>query len=499
MAKGISNAKTRQLELEHSTEVPAGSRFFPGSTTAIPEGISIRSRKGVQIDFMYQGIRRTETLRGTPTVAHVLKACEKRRRVNQSIGLGLFIYEDEFPNSRQVANPKNLENIQLVPTIGEALDTWLAVVKNTVGINAHIDYTKDIKGQLKLIPLHVLQIDLAKSGLQQSDFLSTLPADLLTVQGICNLRNWYLEHRGVSVKRLMNILIPLRGTMAMLAEDPHQSAISENPFDRVRPLKRNQILVEPSSLILTNSAGPALSMEQVAQFKEDNVRPDPFTPEEIAAFLPHMSAPIVNLVKFWISTGLRTGELIALQWGDIDLKGGKICIRHAVSRGVYKQPKSGEIRWVKMGPQAKEALQAQFDLGGQTGEYVFPNPFTNRRWADESKICSRFKAALALAGVRYRRPYHCRHTYASTQLSLGESVLFVAEQLGHRNCAMVLRHYARWIPSVDIMAGLRGAVANPIKLSNEGNTPVFSTNATSSTPAGVITPLAHSIDQLGVS
>lgn len=221
--------------------------------------------------------------------------------------------------------------------------------------------------------------------------------------------------------------------------------------------------------------------------------------------MQHMSAPFVHLVQFWLWTGLRTGELIALQWRDIDWNRGEICIRYSVSRGIFKETKSNRMRWVKMLPLAREALRAQFNYSGQGGTYVFLNPYTNSRWANESKIRDRFKEALAKAGVRYRRPYHCRHTYASTLLSAGESTLFVAEQLGHRDWNMVMRHYGRWIPKVDSMAGSRaahsiasvlsdksGALAAPtIAPSAEGGESVHSSQACAETDDGSSGKASH--------
>jgi len=467
MANSLSNAQIRKLELQHDTVVPAGSKYFPGTETPIPEGITIRSRRGVQIDFMYEGARRTETLRGTPTVAHVLKAYTIRQRVLQAIGLGLLDYATEFPGSRQVRQTRQIADNPEVPTIGEALDTWLVTVKHTVGKNAFIDYTKDIKGQLKKVPLTVLDGTNGKNSLHLEGVLGDLPANQLTPERISNLRSWFLE-RPVSVKRLMNILIPLRGAMGQLAADPRQQAILEDPFERVRPLKRKKVLVERLPALSAGGSTLQLAIHQVAKFQEDDDRPDPFTPDEVAAFVRCMPEPFVHLVQFWLWTGLRTGELIALQWCDIDWDGGEICVRHSLSRGVFKETKSDRVRWVKLLPPAKAALEAQFAYSGQDASYVFPNPYTKRRWANESKICDRFKAALLSSGVRYRRPYHCRHTYASTLLSAGESTLFVAEQLGHRDWSMVMRHYGRWIPKVDAQAGHRVTTSYVTKWGADG-------------------------------
>ena len=64
----------------------------------------------------------------------------------------------------------------------------------------------------------------------------------------------------------------------------------------------------------------------------------------------------------------------------------------------------------------------------------------------EEHLTEAFKAACERSGVRYRRPYTLRHTFASKALSAGVEVAWLAQQLGDR-VETVLRHYARWIGS----------------------------------------------------
>src|SRR5438874_4124793 len=55
--------------------------------------------------------------------------------------------------------------------------------------------------------------------------------------------------------------------------------------------------------------------------------------------------------------------------------------------------------------------------------------------------------ALKKAGVRYRKPYQTRHTYASMMLMAGENPMWVAKQMGHTDWSLTAKRYSRWIPS----------------------------------------------------
>lgn len=104
---------------------------------------------------------------------------------------------------------------------------------------------------------------------------------------------------------------------------------------------------------------------------------------------------------------------------------------------------------------------AQIKLLGAPEGWVFPNPFTKQRWANDSKITKRWRKAIEKAGVRYRKPYQTRHTYASMMLSAGENVMYVAGQMGHADWSMLVKVYGRWIPSGALtQAGELVATAN---------------------------------------
>ncbi len=60
-----------------------------------------------------------------------------------------------------------------------------------------------------------------------------------------------------------------------------------------------------------------------------------------------------------------------------------------------------------------------------------------------------------------------RHTYASTLLSNGENIAWIATQMGHINTEMVIRNYGEFIPNSNLLGGytLKGKIDLVTKLS----------------------------------
>lgn len=455
MSKGIPNSLTSVRKSQASLLVPKGAVTFPGSSTPLPEGVKVRSVHGVQIEFMFEGRRNYETIKGTPTVAHVQAAAEKRQRVIQLIGLGKFSYELEFPQSPRVRKAvEDHEETTVQPVkMGKALDDWLLVTEPTVGPNGAKDYRKDV-AYLKALPASSL--GLPASARNSPTTLGEVIAPEITDIHVSAFRDWLTKRPGaksgttLSYKRVMNLLTPMRGAMERLASE---GLIPRNPFLNLKPLKKIGSVQRAKSHVDLDTELPAVCEASTSGSIEGQV--DVFTPHEVEALLKHMSGAFKFMVAFWFLTGLRTGELIALRWSDIDWVARKIFVRRSLSRGILKLPKFDKRRWVDLPDAALKILIEHKKLSSETKGWVFLNPATGQQYANESKICARFRAATQRAGVRYRRPYNCRHTYASVMLSAGEPPLYVAAQMGHNDWGMLIKTYGRWIPQVDTRAGVR--------------------------------------------
>lgn len=122
---------------------------------------------------------------------------------------------------------------------------------------------------------------------------------------------------------------------------------------------------------------------------------------------------LAELIRFAAYTGLRQGELVVLQWSDINLKERTCTVERALSGNTIGPPKSGKTRVVPLGAPAYDALKRLRKRPNFTGpdEYVFATIVGER--PDPSALRQRYNQARDAAGVPPLTFHGLRHTAAS--------------------------------------------------------------------------------------
>jgi len=141
------------------------------------------------------------------------------------------------------------------------------------------------------------------------------------------------------------------------------------------------------------------------------------------------------LVLLGAEAGLRQGELIALEWGDVDLVAGALTVRRSSWRGIVGTPKNGRERKVPLTARLKTALKAHRHL---KSELVFCHadgrPFT------QSAIEAALRFGCKRAGLRIIGSHVLRHTFCSHLAMLGAAPKAIQEFVGHSTLTMTLRY-----------------------------------------------------------
>jgi integrase len=134
---------------------------------------------------------------------------------------------------------------------------------------------------------------------------------------------------------------------------------------------------------------------------------------------------IRSLLMFAAFSGMRPGELMALDWSDVDLPALRVTVSKRLYRGGIDLPKSNKVRVIALTPPARDALLSLPEREGP----VFVAKAGGRLCAP--LLSSYWREVLAAAGLRFdfylATKHKCVH-YMKVKLHLPNHV--IAAQMG---------------------------------------------------------------------
>ena len=181
----------------------------------------------------------------------------------------------------------------------------------------------------------------------------------------------------------------------------------------------------------------------------------PFTKQQMIDILDIAEGYIKNFILLMYATGMRPGEIIALEWSDIDWDRELIYVTKTRHSGKDKKPKTASsIRDVEMFTNAKNALKAQYELT-KDDEKVFMKTLVStgkkKAFSNHGNISLTLKAILETLNIDGMHLYCLRHTFASTMIALPDvDMLWVSQMMGHKDLSTTLKKYAKFIKEDDV-------------------------------------------------
>lgn len=371
----------------------------------LPRGITIREHSAgqtINITFTYKGVRCREPLSNLPvTPANIKYADRLKSEIQGKIERNTFLYADYFP-----ASPK-LKIFGVAKTSSTVLDYLNTYIDNCIvrGLSPSTiaGYKKCVSA---LSSMHKLMVTELTAGI---------------------IKNW-ITSTTTTAKTTRNILSLFR------------SAVDEAVTDGL--LQSN-----PVSLV---SVGRYKGTESASEVSSREV--DPFSPVEVEGILNAAgNIQWVNLFQFAFETGMRSSELCALKWKNIDFISRTANVSSAMVVGVIKGTKTkAGTRTIELSDLALSSLGSQKRFTFLHSEFVFHDPKTEQPWAGADAIRKKaWVPTLKRAGVRYRHPYQTRHTYATKHISQGRNLFWLASQMGHKGPEMLFRHYGSYMKEYD--------------------------------------------------
>lgn len=179
---------------------------------------------------------------------------------------------------------------------------------------------------------------------------------------------------------------------------------------------------------------------KVKLFKETNSRERSLTPEQAKMLLAALPEHQKEMVLFALATGLRQGNVVRLEWPQINM-----ALRHAWVSGT--QSKNGRPIAVPLNDIAMGVLERQ---AGKHPSRVFTYKGKPVAWANTKK----WRDTLLELGIHDFRWHDLRHTWATWQRQAGTPTHELQKLGGWRTGAMVER-YAHLAPDQLALAASR--------------------------------------------
>ncbi len=257
--------------------------------------------------------------------------------------------------------------------------------------------------------------------------------------------------------------ITQQGVQGFLAKCLHENKLS--------PKTANSLLLLLKLILKHACEWGHLARNPAASVKPVRVEPKEMAflcPDEIQRFLKQADEPYRTLFLTALLTGMRRGELLGLQWGDLDWHNNRIHVRRTLychtkeelaelgesQKWRFSTPKSQKsIRTIVMSPKLRDALElhrlvcprSPYDLvfGTKQGQPLHA----------ENVVKKEFLPTLSRAGLRRIRFHDLRHTYTTLLIAQGVHAKFIQAQLGHASIETTMDCYGHLLPEVGCQVG----------------------------------------------
>jgi integrase len=277
--------------------------------------------------------------------------------------------------------------------------------------------------------------------------------DTITAADVERFRN---EKRATMVARYVNALLQHLGAIFGYA------------------VKHNLIVRNPADRTLVERVRRARVADQVAEAIDPrSVLTGPQAHQLIAAARPGIVRTFITLA---LLTGCRSGELLALPWGHVDLDQRKLKVSRSLS-----WDRSGEKGKPVFGPPKTDSSYRTLDIAPELvamlREWKVRSPYKSDAdlvFATQAGgpqhlgyLRRGLDAALDACPTLPRvSPHELRHTFASLLLLANRPVTQVARLLGHKDPSITLTVYSHWFDDAEeknreTMGALAATVLTP--------------------------------------
>ena len=198
----------------------------------------------------------------------------------------------------------------------------------------------------------------------------------------------------------------------------------------------------------------AVSKKLIARNPADGCRLPPAKPREMQVLTPEEVQRLLiqaredscyELLLLEIATGLRRGELLALQWDDLNFKTGALRVERQVHRAkgelIISQPKTKAANRTIILPAPLLSVLKEYRQQIHS-RWLFPSPRKDDLPLDPASVRKHLTTILERAGCKHIRFHDLRHLFATMSLEHGMDIKTLSTVIGHVSSSTTLNIYA---------------------------------------------------------
>jgi len=156
-----------------------------------------------------------------------------------------------------------------------------------------------------------------------------------------------------------------------------------------------------------------------------------------------------------LATGMRRGELLGLQWSDLNFRTGELHIQRQVycvnGKLTVNKPKTKTSDRTIILPKSVVGVLSEYRKTVDS-RWMFPSPIIEDQPRNPSTVYDRMQITLERAGCKKVRFHDLRHTFATMAIANGMDVKTLSATIGHVSATTTLDIYSHRTAEMEVKA-----------------------------------------------